>query len=98
MVIVGGGQVTLNQLQTGYTYTVTELTGWSYEYDVNSVTASDTLRDHVISKVNGEFTGAVSFYFVEDGTVTFGNKANETNWLRDEAYVSNLRYVWENQI
>ena len=96
VVIVGGGQVTLNQLQTGYTYTVTELTGWSYEYDVNSVTASDTLRDPVISKSGGEFTGAVSFYFVEDGTVTFGNEKNDTNWLRDEAYVSNLRFIWEN--
>ena len=96
VIIVGNGQVTLNQLQTGYTYTVTELTGWSYEYDVKSVVASDKLQNVIVSKVGGVLSGAVSFYFVEDGTVTFGNKKNDTNWLRDEAYVSNLRYVWEN--
>jgi Mg-chelatase subunit ChlD len=68
--IVGNGSVTLKDMLFGK-YNVTELTDWSYDYDI----VGDASREADLT------TG--------DKTVTFANKADDTNWLRAEAYADN---------
>ena len=68
--IVGNGSVTLKDMLFGK-YNVTELTDWSYDYDI----VGDVSREADLT------TG--------DKVVSFANKADDTNWLRAEAYADN---------
>ena len=91
IMIKGSGSVTINQLQTGYIYTVTEITDWSWEFDATNVAVTTTLQgeDTVLAT---DYTYA-KFLFVQGGTVTFTNEDNGTNWLRNEAWVQNILEV-----
>ena len=71
--IVGNGSVTLRDMIFGE-YTVTELTDWSYDYDIVGKASQDA-----------DLTTG-------DKTVSFANKAGETNWLRAETYADNRFY------
>jgi Mg-chelatase subunit ChlD len=71
--IVGNGSVTLRDMIFGE-YTVTELTDWSYDYDIVGEASQDA-----------DLTTG-------DKTVSFANKADDTNWLRAETYADNRFY------
>lgn len=78
-----GNSVTIKDLLTGYTYTVTELTGWSWEFNATAVNASQKL----LNPVYADTKDAATFLFVDSGVVTFTNVNGNTNWLRTEAYL-----------
>lgn len=87
VMIKGAGSVTIKQLRAGYTYTVTEITGWSYEFDAKSAKFKSSAEGAVEIVSNAK--DSVSFMFEESGTATFMNEKNSTNWLRGEAYAKN---------
>ena len=90
VMIKGAGSVTISQLQTGYNYTVTEITGWSYEFDASGAYYAPVSAPANITNGTNDYT--VTFLFVENGVAVFSNEANDTNWLRGEAYADNRFY------
>lgn len=77
--ITGEGSVTISNLPIG-TYTVTELTDWSWRYTADNsmpVSASVTISEG------------------PDSTVTFTNSANSKAWLGGEAENSNFFAAYE---
>ncbi len=90
VMIKGAGSVTITQLQTGYTYTVTEITDWSYEFDASGAYYAPLSDPTAITDNNKD--DAVTFVFIENGEAVFSNAANDTNWLRGEAYADNRFY------
>jgi hypothetical protein len=72
----GEGSVTIQGLRNGYTYTVTEETGWAWRYGLTGwVFQSGT------STTGGSSNGAVITLGDRDNTITFTNKRTKETWL-----------------
>lgn len=81
----GTGSATVKELLIGE-YTVTELTDWSWRYEVaaNGITA-ETDEDAAISG------SEITFELTADGeTVTFNNTRTEDKWLDGDCYCENI--------
>lgn len=79
--IQGPGTIVLEKVPVG-TYTVTELTGWSWEYTCSAVTATGLT-------ITGLTNGAQFTLGETGGTVTFTNTPKPSNWLSDETVNEN---------
>jgi hypothetical protein len=76
--VKAGNSVTVAELQPG-TYKVTEVTAWSWRYDLDTAVTGNTVERSVV--IDGG----------ETEKVTFTNKRNDKNWLygenaKDNAY------------
>ncbi|MBR5264356.1 MAG: hypothetical protein IKV50_06655, partial [Clostridia bacterium] len=79
--IQGPGTIVLEKVPVG-TYTVTELTDWSWEYTCSAVTATGLT-------ITGLTNGAQFTLGETGGTVTFTNTPNPSNWLSGETVNEN---------
>lgn len=79
--IQGPGTIVLEKVPIG-TYTVTELTNWSWEYTCSAVTATGLT-------ITGLTNGAQFTLGETGGTVTFTNTPKPSNWLTDETVNEN---------
>ena len=79
--ICGNGSVTIRHLPVG-TYTVTELTGWSWRYDVVNEEGAAVIDPVVTVSLIDPIDGEV--------TVSFKNKRTETKWLDGNDWCQNI--------
>lgn len=83
--VKAGGSVTIDGLTVGKTYTITELTDWSWRYNLQSITGGNTTEGNSVTKtIEANSTN----------TVTFTNALDtDSSWLGDESYARN---IWKN--
>ncbi|MBO7376116.1 MAG: hypothetical protein J6V01_03330, partial [Clostridia bacterium] len=74
--VKAGNSVTVAELQPG-TYKVTEVTAWSWRYDLDTTATGNTVERSVV--IDGG----------ETEEVTFTNKRNDKNWLYGENAIDN---------
>ncbi len=82
----GAGSVTITGLKVGETYTVTELTEWSWRYEVDVwsfTTGGET-------DASGTANGAEIILGATGNEITFTNRRSEQKWLDGDSYRVNI--------
>lgn len=79
--VKAGGSVTIDGLTVGKTYTITELTDWSWRYKLEKI------GNNVISGNNHSVEKTIA---ANGNTVTFTNAFGGSSWLGHDAFAKNI--------
>ncbi|MBQ8559231.1 MAG: hypothetical protein IJ439_04530 [Tyzzerella sp.] len=72
----GNGAVTITGLKAGGTYTITEITDWSWRYELDNVTTGLTNFESVTNGIKAKLSTNS-----DDNVITFSNKREKKQWL-----------------
>lgn len=84
VVVKKGKPVTIEKLQAGQTYTVEEISDWSWRYEVTNVTNG---KNEKLNFTNGK---QVSFKLTGNEKITFTNEVNEKKWIDGNTWCQNI--------
>ena len=82
----GESEVVVSGLKIGTTYTVTEITDWSWRYELDNWSFAE--NGNVTA--SGEENGAVVTLGNTDNEITFKNVRENDQWLDGDSYIVNI--------